>query len=650
MSSAWNSFVRILKYAFFFLFGAIVLVLVAVTFFEQPVPKSLLARLTDSISDDEWLVSVDSASFRLAYGLKMRGLHVFDRRKPASKPVISADLIDLELNLANFPWSTQTILRHVTITGLDYPRLGDDYYIPDSIEIPGQPDFREKDEAVHLSLPNIAPFGLTLIQPHILGVRPKFVEIPHVSLTVGSLSARDIHLQWNDSDALMTLDGECALDLDAQLVRGEVHGLARQHNIRPLLEALEITNSYAFIDSFTQVTAPVKASCAFDVNLRNNDLHILLDLHPTGGCYNNVPLKNADGQVDIRVFVRDTYQNARIVVGPISANLADGHAMSGTVVYENTNDIGYVSFDVTSSTSLSNALAVADVMNDGTLDCLSLATPPQITLTGRLAVDPAYAAANKLDGTIAFDKGTFFAIPLTNATTAFYVRGTDVSFSGARATAPHGGIITGEGRISIPDFKQDKASFSVSVKSDGVALTDFADIFDFDVGDKHGTIVGNVVLSGPLQTNISSRICGSGRIECRDGHLAQMSVFAGLTEYLANHFQGIASFVNQSRGSMDFSLTNGLFRTDNIRIDGGFFSIHSGGTYDIPKNNLDFSARVTFTKNDNFFAKLATPITWPFANLSKMLFDFKIFGPLEKPEWKYNKSLMDRLKQVKGDK
>ena len=61
-------------------------------------------------------------------------------------------------------------------------------------------------------------------------------------------------------------------------------------------------------------------------------------------------------------------------------------------------------------------------------------------------------------------------------------------------------------------------------------------------------------------------------------------------------------------------------------------------------------SRVTFTKNDNFFAKLATPITWPFANLSKMLFDFKIFGPLEKPEWKYNKSLMDRLKQVKGDK
>ena len=645
MGSALKFLCRILKYSFLFLFCTFLLVLAAVTFFEQPIPKPILARLAASVSDADWLVSVDSASFRFAYGLKLRGLKVFDRRKPASSPVISARLVDLKLNLVSFPWSAQTLVKHVTITELYYPRLGDGYYIPDSIEFPGQPDFKEQDEPLVLSLPNIDPFGVTLVQPRILDVTPKFVEVSRVAVTERSLTATGIHLQWNDADALMPLDGECTLDLDLQRVKGEVHGLARQHNIRPMLVALDITNSYAFIDSFTHVTAPVKAACAFDVNLRNNDLHINLDLHPTGGRYNNVPLKNADGQVDIRVFVRDTFQNARIEVGPICANLADGHAMSGLIVYENTNDIGYVTFkDIKSSTSLSNALAVADVMNDGTLDCLSIATPPNITLDGILAVMPSNAAMNDLKGTLAFDKGTFFSIPLTNAAAAFHVRGTEVSFPKARATAPHGGTVSGEGRISVPDFKQDKASFTVSVKSDGVMLTDFADIFKFDVGDKHGTIFGNVTLSGPLQTNISSRICGNGHIECRDGHLAQMKVFAGLTDYLAKHVPGISSFVNQSRGSMDFTLTNGIFRTENIRIEGGFFSIHSSGTYDIPNDKLDFNARVTFTKNDGFFAKLATPITWPFANLSKMLLDFKIFGTLEQPEWKYNSSLMDRLK------
>lgn len=648
MKNALKSFGKIIKYAFLFLLCALVLALIAVTFFEQPVPKRVLAKLTDSLSSDEWLVSVDSASFRLSYGLKLRGLKVFNRRKPAAAPVLSAKMADFKLDLGTLPWSAQTLVRHVTITELDYPRLGDGYYIPDSIEFPGQPDFKEKDEPLELSLPNVNPFGVTLIQPNILAVAPKFVEISHVSVTERTITASGIHLQWSDADTIMPLDGECTLDLDAQLVKGEMHGFARQHNIRPLLVALEITNSYAFIDSFTQVTAPVKASCTFEVNLRNSDLHLLLDLHPTGGRHNNIPLKNADGQVDIRVFVRDTFQNARIVVGPVSANLADGHAMSGTVIYENTNDIGYVIFkDIKSSTSLSNALAIADVMNDGTLDCLSIATPPRISLSGILAVDPAHAATNRLDGTLAFERGSFFSIPLTNATTEFHVRGTDVSFSNAQATAPHGGTVSGEGRISIPDFKQEKASFTVAVKSEGVALTDFAEIFKFDVGDKHGTIFGNVTLSGPLQTNISSRICGAGHIECRDGHLAQMKVFAGLTDYLAKHVPGISSFVNQSRGTMDFSLTNGIFRAENIRIEGGFFSIHSSGTYDIPNDKLDFSARVTLTKNEGFFATLATPITWPFANLSKMLLDFKIFGSLEQPEWKYNRNLMDRLKLVK---
>lgn len=645
MRSAWKSFRRVLKYAFLFLLGAILLFLAAITFFEQPIPRSFLVKLTGSLSSDEWLVSAKSASFRLSNGLKVSGLRVVDRRKPASEPVLEAKQVDLKLNLLTLPWSLKTILKHVTVTELKYPRLPDGYYIPDSIEFPGRPDFRENDEPLALSLPDMRPFGVTLIQPSILDVKPETVEIKQVALTPAGISVKGVHLTWSDADAPMALDGECSLDLEAQLVSGEVHGLARQGNIRPLLTALEITNSYAFIDSFTQVTNPVNAACSFDVNLRNNDLHILLDLHPVGGRYNNVSLKNADGKVDIRVFVRDTFQNARIVVGPVTANLADGNAMAGTVIYENTNDIGYVFFkDIRSTTTLSNALAIAEVMNDGTLDCLSLATSPTITLNGRLAVDSAYAATNRLDGTLAFGNGTFFSIPLTNATAAFHVRGTDVSFSNARASTPHGGTITGNGRISIPDFKQENASFAFAVKGERIPLADFADVFSFDVGDRHGYIFGNIVLDGPLQTNLTSRIRGRGHLECRDGHLAQMHVFAGLTDFLATHVPGIASFVNQSRGSMDFSLTNGVFRTDNIRIEGGFFSIHAAGKYDIPKDDLDFSARITLTKNEGFFATLAKPITWSFGNLSKILFDFKIRGPLKKPVWKYNKSLLDRLK------
>ena len=56
------------------------------------------------------------------------------------------------------------------------------------------------------------------------------------------------------------------------------------------------------------------------------------------------------------------------------------------------------------------------------------------------------------------------------------------------------------------------------------------------------------------------------------------------------------------------------------------------------------TARVTFTRNDSFLGKLATPITWPFANISKMLFDFRVRGKIDDPSWTYNKNLFDRFK------
>ena len=469
-----------------------------------------------------------------------------------------------------------------------------------------------------------------------------------MSLSHGRMDADKIDLQWADSDAMMLLAGEVRLDLESQLVHGEVHGHARQHNIRPMLVALDIPKALPYIDAFTKVEPPVDAACKFDVNLRNNDLHIFLDLHPLGGFYNGVPLKRADGTVDVRVFVRDTYQNACIEVGsserPLAVAIADGTSMKGTIVYENTNDVGYVDFDVASHTSLSNALAVADVMNDGTLDCIVPETVPDITLKGRLAVDPRHAAANDLHGTLAFERGSVLSIPLRDASGEFHLKGCDVTFTNVNAKSTRGGSLSGNGRISIPDFKQDNAKFKVDITCRDVPLTDVAETFKVDIGDRYGRVDANVSFSGPIASNAVARLSGEGHVTSRDGHLAQMKIFAGLTEYLARHVPGIAGLVNQSHGSLDFAITNGVFTSSNIRVEGEIFSIQARGSYDIPKDSLDFTARVTLTKNESFLGKLATPITWPFANLSRMLLDFKIQGPIDNPSWTYNKNIMDRLK------
>ena len=583
------TFRKIIKYSLICLLGLLLLSIAAILLFEQPVPDFLLRRITKSLSDENYLVRADSASFRFSHGLKINNLRVFDRSKTAGRPVLSAACLDLALNLRRIPWSKRTLLKSVTISNLHYPRLPEGYYIPDSIEFPGRPDFQEKDEPLELDLPTLQPFSLTLIQPDILGVTPKKVVAHSVSVTSGGIRMDGIHLDWPDADAHMSIDGTFEFNLETQRVEGEVHGLARQHHIRPLL--------------------------------------------------NRIPLEKAHGPVDIRVFVRETYQNARIVVGPIVANLTDGHSMSGTITYENTNDVGYVDFNVRSTTSLSNALAVADVMNDGTLDCLAPApsTPPTITLVGRLAVDPAHAAANDLTGTLAFNSGSLFSIPLRDAKARFNLRGTDMTFSDASATAEHGGNISGEATISVPDFKQENATFNIKVSGEKIALADLADVFKFDLGDKRGSLHGHVTLSGPLSTNLTHHLGGGGHVSCTNGHLAQMRLFSAFTDYLAKHVPGIGSLVNLSNASLDFAITNGTLHASNVLISGDVLAINAAGKYTIPADDLAFSGNISLKENENWLARLATtPIRWPFAKI----FGFRLKGAIDNPSWSYEQNII----------
>lgn len=648
MRSFLAGFGRVLKYLLLFHFILFFFALGAVVFCEQKIPSSLLRYATDKLSTGGFVVHVGSASFHFIHGVTLRDVRVLDATRPHAAPVIAARRVALELNLTRLPWAWERLLRRVTIDRLVYPRLPEGYYIPDSIEFPGQPDFQEKDEPLVFQMARIHPFSVRLENPDILGVTPKFVDIKNVEFTQETMTARGLHLQWRDADVPMALDGGMELDVGRQLVRGRVDGQARPQNIVPMLQTIDITNAIPFIEDFTYIEQPVDATCAFNVNLRNNDLNIYLKLHPRGGRYNNVPLKGVAGELDIRVFVRDTFQNADIKIGPLDAQLADGTSMDGTVYYRNTNDIGYVDFDVRSATSLSNALAVADVMNDGTLDCLVPETTPRLSLNGRLAVNPAHARLNDLHGTVAFEKGTFFGIPLRNAAAAFHLKDTDITFADARAEGPHGGTLTGSARLSIPDFKQDHATYSVSITGGDLPLKDIADVFAFDVGDRHGRVAGTVTLAGPLRSDSLDRLNGHGHVVCADGYLAQLKIFSGLTATLAKHVPGLPLVVNQSQASLDFTISNGVFRTSNILIDGKVFSIHASGSYDLPRDHLDLKANVSFTKPDEWYTQITMPISWSVAHLSKLLFEFRIEGPLENPSTTYNKQkFTDWLKMKK---
>ena len=110
-----RTFGKIIKYTLFCLLGLFILFLSALLLFEQPVPDFLLRRITNSLSNTNYLMRADSASFRFSHGLKINNPRIFDRRKPASRPIVSASCVDLALNLRRIPWSQRTVLKAVTI-------------------------------------------------------------------------------------------------------------------------------------------------------------------------------------------------------------------------------------------------------------------------------------------------------------------------------------------------------------------------------------------------------------------------------------------------------------------------------------------------------------------------------------------------------
>ena len=626
--------------SFIVLVSLVMTILLVIRFLEISAPQSVLEYLSREISSEDWLVRADSVKWSFPGRVGIKGLRMYNRKKSEARPFMSAEDVTVRLSLSRLPWSMRRLVKSVVVTRLKMPRLPDGYYIPDSIEFPGSTDYKEHDEPLELEIPEIKSFRLTLVEPDVLDLKAKKVTVEKVVAQGNVLRFQGVRVMFPDRDAKMEVNGSCELNIPEQRIVGSVHGQARQNNIRPMLQALEITNCYQFVDAFTGVTTPVDAGCRFEVNLRNSDLRIFLDLNPTGGAYREVPLKSAQGNVDIRVFVRDHFQNAHIAVGPVDARMADGTHMTGSVFYENTNDIGYVTFrNVHSTTSLSNALAVADVLNDGTLDCLQPEGKTEISLDGIMAVNPAYAATNRIDGTIAFSKGTFFGIPLRNADTEFHLRGESVVFDNAKASMPHGGRIHGKGLISFPGFREDAASFRIALKGDGIALDDALSSLGIESGNMSGKVSGVVEFDGPLTTALVSRVNGKVSVSLRDGHLARLKLFAGLTDYLAKNIPGISSLVDQSNAEMEGSISNGVIRASKILVSGDVFTITGSGTYSMPEDKLDITARVRIFKNNSIIGRLANPITWTF---SKLLMEFKVYGSIDDPKWEYV-SVIERL-------
>ena len=140
-------------------------------------------------------------------------------------------------------------------------------------------------------------------------------------------------------------------------------------------------------------------------------------------------------------------------------------------------------------------------------------------------------------------------------------------------------------------------------------------------------------------TNNYELLNGSGHVEVKNGQLMRMKGFRGLLKEMPSAAPAVSWFTDTTQASCDYTIENGILKTDNVYIEGSLFSIKMYGSLDTTVDKLDFTVRVQFTKKDSIVGKLLHPLTWPF---TKLLLEFRLTGSASDPNWKYI-SVVDRV-------
>ncbi len=494
------------------IFIVLCLYLASLFFRQERIPSDLCESLAARFLPTNLVFCCESVSFGFTRGVDIRGIKLYDTAKADPlTPLASADSV-----------SVDPIRLTVRIESASYPRLPDSYYAP------GNKSVDRGAGGLKFDLPDLPDFRLVLIRPDILAIRPEKVECD-VEFSRRKVEFSRVRVVWPNAERDLALDGNCMIDLEEAVLKSWVKGLATQAYIRPFIDTLDVPIALEYMDAFTDITEPVKAHGTFDVNLRNNDFSMMLDLHPVMGSYNKVPMKNADGKLYLFVYTRNDRLNYSVKVGDLRASDPEGRFLGGNLAVKGAGDLLTVDIDAKSELPIQHLVMIA----------------------------------------------------------------------------------------GFPDV---------------------------DVGHRIGTVTGTAHLEMyEPDTSDMRRLNGRGHIEVDKGHLSQMKLFMGLTDHLAERVPGIANVVNQSQASVDFSITNGVFQSDNISISGDVFTLAMKGRYDIVKDELDFTARVKLLKDENILGRyLIRPVTWTF---SKLLLEFRLKGTADNPRWEYV-SVIDRMMEA----
>ena len=130
--------------------------------------------------------------------------------------------------------------------------------------------------------------------------------------------------------------------------------------------------------------------------------------------------------------------------------------------------------------------------------------------------------------------------------------------------------------------------------------------------------------------DIEHALHGTYDLTIEGGLIQRLPLFAGLTDLLADHVPGIASFTDTSSARIAGTIRNSIFHIPDFKLDGNLLSIEGPAVYDLPNDSLHAEVTAGNFKEDTF---LGTITRWATVPVNSFLWRVRVDGPLSAPKW-----------------
>ena len=616
---------QILKFLGYVLRGTFWLALIlflagiaALYLLERGLPSSLLRKIETAASTDDLHVRIERASFSIRHGIRLFRVKALPKRV-AGNALVSAEEIAVDITLTPKNIPIEKRLVGITIKGFSMPAL------------PPKKKDKKADEPDYPALPVLDAIPLRLEKAEVLGIRADALTAL-VSTTETRIDIANIAIRLPDLNPVppaprdLRIAAQVTIDLAARTVNGSAKGRAFPENILPLFSVLRARGAVEQLTCFTGLSRPIDATYAFDVDIPTTDFTMRLDVDAGACAYRGVPIAYARGILGI--YGTNIYTT--VTIDPIDARTVAGAPITGRLTYSEETE--GLTVDAATTMGKQPILDIINILNHGELDTVQSEVPLTVSAVGDVALSPVKSTiTNALTGKVSMPAGSILNFNVKDMTADLTVAGYSAIISNASGQTPSGGWVSGDTTFHFPEYIATSTVFTTNVRMRDVALEEISNAFSV-TNERVGLVSGTIRIDGPAHGDTIAHLDGEGHVDIRDGVLNRMRLFAGLTDYLSRNIPGVAMIVDQSSGSMDFTIAESILTTENLRIEGSIFSIRGWGTYDIANDKLDFTVRANIFRRSSLIGRVTHYVTLPFTSL---LLEFKVFGSLGDPDWSY---------------